>query len=137
VLGDPVPRETPPLGVQGQVDAAAQRFASRLPGRNRAQVEDRQGDGQAAGHDGKTARTGITQQAPSVSSRSASSTSRSATKDISQVPEHDVQADKAVLGMVEGRRCRPDDLESERLPQMHSRSVRLDDRIELDAGKAR
>ena len=55
----------------------------------------------------------------------------------SQVPEHDVQADQAVFGVVEGRGDGADDLEPERLPQVHRRGVGRHDRVELDAGEAR
>ena len=46
-----------------------------------------------------------------------------------------MQADHAVLGMVEGLRYRANDLEPERLPQVHGGSVGLDDGVELDASK--
>lgn len=39
-------------------------LASRFPGRHRAQVEHRQGNGEAAGHDRKIARTALMQQPP-------------------------------------------------------------------------
>jgi DNA-binding transcriptional LysR family regulator len=55
--------------------------------------------------------------------QATASRSRSAINGISQVAEHDVQADEAVLGMVEGRGRRADDLEPERRVQVHSRSV--------------
>src|SRR6516162_10888047 len=54
----------------------------------------------------------------------------------SQVAEHDVQADQAAPGVVEGLRDRSDDPEPERLPQVHGRRVGLDDRVELDAREA-
>ena len=51
-----------PFGVPGQVDAAAQRLAGRYAGRHRAQVEHRQGNGEAGGHNQKTASTGMRRQ---------------------------------------------------------------------------
>jgi hypothetical protein len=54
VLRDPVPREPKPLGLPGQIDAPAERFADRLPGRHRAQVEHRQRDGEAGDHNQQT-----------------------------------------------------------------------------------
>src|SRR5215469_1736046 len=55
----------------------------------------------------------------------------------SEGPVHDVQADQAVLGMIKGLRYRADDLKPERLPQVNGGGVGLDDRVELDARKAR
>ncbi len=52
------------------------------------------------------------------------------------MPEHDVQADKAVLRMIESSRHCADDLESERLPEVHCAAIRLDHRVELDALEA-
>jgi hypothetical protein len=62
VLRHPEPPEAPPLDVASQVDAPAQRLADRLPGRYRAQVKHRQGNGQALCHDRKTARPSTRQQ---------------------------------------------------------------------------
>src|SRR5215467_9065682 len=42
-----------------------------------------------------------------------------------------------MLGVIEGPRYRADDLEAERLPQVYGGGVGLDDRVELDARKAR
>src|SRR5438270_4981593 len=47
--------------------------------------------------------------------------------------EHDVEADVAVLGVAEGTRHGPDDLEAERLPELDGNVVRLDDGVELNA----
>jgi hypothetical protein len=49
-----------------QVDAPAQRLADRLPGWHGAQVKHRQGNGQAACHARKTARTGTRKQPPAA-----------------------------------------------------------------------
>ena len=62
VLRDPVTGEAEPLGVPGQVDAAAKRLADRFAGRHRAQVEHRQGNGEAGGHKQKTVSTGRPRQ---------------------------------------------------------------------------
>ena len=44
-----------------------------------------------------------------------------------------MQADEALVGMVEGLRDGADHLEAQGLPQAHRRLVDLDDRVELDA----
>ena len=48
-----------------------------------------------------------------------------------------MQADQAVLGVIEGLGHRADDTEAERLPQVHGGCVHLHDRVELDAREAR
>jgi hypothetical protein len=62
VLGNPVPGEAKPLGVPGQVDAAAKRLADRFPGGHRAQVEYRQRNAEAGGHNQKTGSRAAPQQ---------------------------------------------------------------------------
>src|SRR3954462_8622338 len=64
-------------------------------------------------------------------SRSSLSTRTAASP--SETSEHHMQADVAAVGVMEGAGHGADDLEAERLPQVHGGAVCLDDRVELHA----